>query len=143
MKFLSFSFLVLGFLSCSIINGSNVVEASFNLEGEICKNGCKESMEKKLASLDGIEQVQIVSSKNIIKVKFNDGMVSKDYIKSEVESLSGGQHYKVSACKITSVIAIKEIEELRRDRLTNEKINTDYFPTRVSFPSIFQIFFPN
>ena len=74
--------------------------ASFNIEGMSCAVGCARTIEKKLASTEGIQEAKVDFDKKEATVNFDADVISPEKIQEIVEKAADGKTYKVSDIKV-------------------------------------------
>ena len=74
--------------------------ASFSIEGMSCAVGCAATIEKKLASTEGIQEAKVDFDKKEATVNFDADVISPEKIQEIVEKAADGKTYKVSDIKV-------------------------------------------
>ena len=73
--------------------------ASFTIEGMTCAMGCAKTIENKLAAQDGVGQAVVDFDTKIATVKFDAEKQSLESLTKTIESVAGGDSYKVTESK--------------------------------------------
>lgn len=79
-----------------------VETASFTIEGMSCAVMCAAKIEKELAAMDGVQTAKVDFEKKTATVQYDDAKLSPDKLVKKVESVAGGDTYKVSNVKSTA-----------------------------------------
>jgi periplasmic mercuric ion binding protein len=74
--------------------------ATFKIEGMTCEMGCAKAIEKKLTSLDGVQDAKIDFEAKTATVNFDLDKLSTDDLVKTVEDCADGKTYKVSELEI-------------------------------------------
>ena len=77
----------------------NLQTASFTIEGMSCAVGCAKVIEKKLASLDGVQEAKVDFEKKTATISYNSAKQTPETLVETVEAVAGGETYKVSNVK--------------------------------------------
>ena len=73
--------------------------ASFKIDGMVCPDGCAKMIEKKLSSVNGVQNAKVDYETKTATVNFDlDQLSSNDLVKT-VETAGDGKTYKVSEVK--------------------------------------------
>lgn len=73
--------------------------ASFKIDGMVCAVGCAKTIEKKLASLDGVTKATVDYDKKEATVEFDAAVQTPEKLVETVEKVGDGKTYKVSDVK--------------------------------------------
>lgn len=73
--------------------------ASFTIDGMTCAMGCAKTIENKLAAQDGVGQAVVDFDTKIATVKFDAEKQSIESLTKTIESVAGGDSYKVTESK--------------------------------------------
>src|SRR6476620_7453773 len=73
--------------------------ASFSIEGMTCKQGCAQTIEKELSSLDGVSKATIDYENKTATVEFDASKQSTEKLVEVVEDSGDGRTYKVTNVK--------------------------------------------
>ena len=73
--------------------------ASFKIDGMVCAVGCAKTIEKKLASLDGVTKATVDYDKKEATVEFDAARQTPEQLVETVEKVGDGKTYKVSDVK--------------------------------------------
>ena len=79
---------------------AQLATASFSIEGMSCAVGCARTIEKKLASTEGIQEAKVDFDKKEATVNFDAAVISTEKIQEIVEKAADGKTYKVSDIKV-------------------------------------------
>lgn len=81
------------------VTAENLQTASFNIEGMSCAVGCAKTIEKKLASLDGVQDAKVDFDKKTATVSYDSAKQTPETLITIVEAAADGKTYKVSNVK--------------------------------------------
>ena len=73
--------------------------ASFTIDGMTCAMGCAKTIENKLAAQEGVGQAVVDFDTKIATVKFDAEKQSLESLTKTIESVAGGDSYKVTESK--------------------------------------------
>ena len=73
--------------------------ASFTIDGMTCAMGCAKTIENKLAGQEGVGQAVVDFETKIATVKFDAEKQSLESLTKTIESVAGGDSYKVTESK--------------------------------------------
>lgn len=73
--------------------------ASFKIDGMVCAVGCAKTIEKKLASLEGVTKATVDYDKKEATVEFDAAKQTPEKLVETVEKVGDGKTYKVSDVK--------------------------------------------
>ncbi|RZJ73898.1 heavy metal-associated domain-containing protein [Flavobacterium sp.] len=73
--------------------------ANFKIDGMVCAVGCAKTIEKKLASLEGVTKASVDYDKKEATVEFDAAKQSPEKLVETVEKVGDGKTYKVSNLK--------------------------------------------
>ncbi|MEZ0005390.1 mercuric ion binding protein [Flavobacterium sp. 28YEA47A] len=97
----------------------NLQTASFQIDGMSCAVGCAKTIEKKLASLDGVQDAKVDFEKKTATVAYDASKQTPETLVETVEAVAGGTTYKVSNVKSSADKAMlykeKEKEKKKKD----------------------------
>jgi copper chaperone CopZ len=97
----------------SIDPDAKIAKAEFNIEGMTCAVGCAKTIEKKLATLEGVKSATVDFDKKLATVEFDENKLNTAALEETVSK--AGEQYKVSGMKtvesITSNGAKKDCKE--------------------------------
>lgn len=74
--------------------------ATFQIDGMSCSIGCAKTIEKKLASTNGVQDAKVDFEKKEATVSFDAAVVSPEKLQEIVEKTADGKTYKVSDLKV-------------------------------------------
>jgi mercuric ion binding protein len=74
--------------------------ANFKIEGMTCAMGCAKTIEKKLATMDGVQNATVDFDKKEATVEFDATIQTPEKITAVVESAADGKTYKVSSITV-------------------------------------------
>lgn len=78
---------------------ANPKTASFEIEGMTCKIGCANLIEGKLKKLDGVTEASVDFETKTATVTYDADKLNQGKLTKTVESVAGGELYKVSKVK--------------------------------------------
>ena len=78
---------------------ANPKTASFEIEGMTCEIGCANLIEGKLNKLDGVTEAKVDFETKTATVTYNADKLNQKKLTKTVESVAGGDLYKVSKVK--------------------------------------------
>lgn len=81
------------------IAAANAKTTSFEIEGMTCAVGCAATIEKKLAKLEGVGEAKVDFETKTATVTFDVTKQSQESLTKTVESVGGGDLYKVGKIK--------------------------------------------
>lgn len=81
------------------VTAENLQTASFTIDGMSCAVGCAKTIEKKLASLDGVQEATVDYDKKTATVAYDSAKQTPETLAETVEAVAGGETYKVSNVK--------------------------------------------
>lgn len=81
------------------IAAENAKTTSFEIDGMTCAVGCAATIEKKLAKLEGVSEAKVDFDSKTATVTFDITKQSQESITKTVESVGGGDLYKVGKIK--------------------------------------------
>ena len=81
------------------VTAENLQTASFTIDGMSCAVGCAKTIEKKLASLDGVQEAKVDFEKKTATVAYDSAKQTPETLVETVEAVAGGETYKVSNVK--------------------------------------------
>lgn len=73
--------------------------ASFKIDGMVCAVGCAKTIEKKLASLEGVTKASVDYDKKEATIEFDAAKQTPEQLVKTVEKVGDGKTYKVSDVK--------------------------------------------
>ncbi len=106
------------------VTAENLQTASFTIDGMSCAVGCAKTIEKKLASLDGVQEAKVDFEKKTATVAYDSAKQTPETLVETVEAVAGGETYKVSNVKSSADKAMlyKEKEkEKEKDKKGDKK----------------------
>ncbi len=101
--------------------------ASFTIEGMSCEVMCASKIQKELAATEGVEKATVDFEKKTATVEYDSGIITPEKLLEKVESVNGGDSYKVSNLKTSADHASllqekpKEKKKTRKQRKADEK----------------------
>lgn len=78
---------------------ANPKTASFEIEGMTCEIGCANLIEGKLNKLDGVTEAKVDFETKTATVTYDADKLNQEKLTKTVESVAGGDLYKVSKVK--------------------------------------------
>ncbi len=101
----------------------NLQTASFQIDGMSCAVGCAKTIEKKLASLDGVQDAKVDFEKKTATVAYDAAKQTPETLVETVEAVAGGTTYKVSNVKSSADKAMlyKEKEKEKEKKKKDDK----------------------
>lgn len=101
----------------------NLQTASFQIDGMSCAVGCAKTIEKKLASLDGVQDAKVDFEKKTATVAYDSAKQTPETLVETVEAVAGGTTYKVSNVKSSADKAMlyKEKEKEKEKKKKDDK----------------------
>lgn len=145
-------FLIAFFFSCNSSSNSNntessvsvsgdksqIAKASLAIEGMTCEMGCAKMIEKKLAKLDGMEEAKVNFDEHTAYITYNSSKINENLLRETIESLHGGDSYKLNELKVLS-------NNTTEEKSTSTNVNTGSLvkddpqmkSRTISFPNIF------
>lgn len=81
----------------SIDPNAKIAKAEFNIEGMTCAVGCAKTIEKKLATLEGVKSATVDFDKKLAMVEFDENKLNTTVLEETVTK--AGEQYKVSGMK--------------------------------------------
>lgn len=139
--FLAWLSLVVGTASCisQAANETGIAEATFQIEGMACQMGCAQAIEDKLNSTAGILEAKVIFKDNKCNLSYNTAELSKSQVVEMVESMGGGDKYKVSDFKPIS--SHQSEGSGREEEPTSDKENeVQVIFKPIQFPNVFDAF---
>lgn len=102
---------------------ANLQTASFQIDGMSCAVGCAKTIEKKLASLDGVQEAKVDFEKKTATVAYDAAKQTPETLVETVEAVAGGETYKVSNVKSfgDKAMLYKEKEKEKEKRKKDDK----------------------
>ncbi|MBD3582311.1 heavy-metal-associated domain-containing protein [Flavobacterium selenitireducens] len=98
--------------------------ASFKIDGMVCAVGCAKTIEKKLASLDGVTKVSVDYDKKEATVEFDAAKQTPEQLVETVEKVGDGKTYKVSDLKASgnhAAVFVSHEKEKEKDKKKSKK----------------------
>ena len=112
------------------ILSENLQTASFSVDGMQCEMGCAKTMEKNLASMDGIKSATVDLDTKEAKVEYDATVHTPQVLAKIVEEMADGETYKVVGLTSSSdqSSVYKEQEKPKKDKKSKKDkkaTNTD------------------
>lgn len=104
-----------------------VETASFTIEGMSCEIMCASKIQKELTATDGVQKATVDFEKKMATVEYDAAVTTPEKLIEKVESVNGGDSYKVSNLKNSADKAMlfkekeKEKKKSRKERKAEEK----------------------
>ena len=101
--------------------------ASFTVEGMSCEIMCASKIQKELSATEGVQKATIDFEKKLATIEYDSAVTSPEKLVEKVESVNGGDSYKVSNLKTSADHASllqekpKEKKKTRKQRKADEK----------------------
>lgn len=95
--------------------------ASFKIDGMVCAMGCAKTLEKKLASMDGVNKVSIDFEKKEAVVEFDSNKQTAEKLAEAVEAAADGKTYKVHDLKASKDQAMVYPHEKEKEKKKSKK----------------------
>ena len=101
--------------------------ASFTVEGMSCEIMCASKIQKELSVTEGVQKATIDFEKKLATIEYDSAVTSPEKLVEKVESVNGGDSYKVSNLKTSADHASllqekpKEKKKTRKQRKAEEK----------------------
>jgi len=99
----------------------NLQTASFTIDGMSCAVGCAKTIEKKLASLDGVQEAKVDFDKKTATISYNSAKQTPETLVETVEAVAGGETYKVSNVKSSADKAMLYKEKEKEKKKKEDK----------------------
>lgn len=77
------------------IASANLQTANMSIEGMTCAMGCAKTIEKKLASSEGVEKATVDFDKKLATISFDKTVQNPASLTKVIESVADGKTYKV------------------------------------------------
>lgn len=103
---------------------ANLETASFQIDGMSCAVGCAKTIEKKLASLDGVQEAKVDFEKKTATIAYDAAKQTPETLVETVEAVAGGDTYKVSNVKSSADKAML-YKEKEKEKEKNKKKKSD------------------
>lgn len=84
------------------INPEHLQKASMTIDGMHCEFGCAKTIEKKLASLDGVQSAKVDFEKKSAEIEYDATMQTPQVLAQVIEGMADGNTYKVSGVSASS-----------------------------------------
>jgi copper chaperone CopZ len=81
------------------ITAENLETESFAIEGMTCQMGCANTIENKLANLDGVQEAKVDFENKTAIVSFDKTKQDKISLIKTIEAVAGGDTYKATEVK--------------------------------------------
>ena len=81
------------------IAAENLETESFAIEGMTCQMGCANTIENKLANLDGVQEAKVDFENKTAIVSFDKTKQNKISLIKTIEAVAGGDTYKATEVK--------------------------------------------
>lgn len=81
------------------ITADNLETESFAIEGMTCQMGCANTIENKLANLDGVQEAKVDFENKTAIVSFDKTKQDKISLIKTIEAVAGGDTYKATEVK--------------------------------------------
>jgi copper chaperone CopZ len=99
--------------------------ASFNVDGMTCEIMCASKIQKELTAAQGVQKATVDFANKLATIEYDSGVTSPEKLVEMVESVNGGDSYKVSNLKSSADQAMvykeKEKKKSRKQRKVDEK----------------------
>lgn len=100
---------------------ANLETASFQIDGMSCAVGCAKTIEKKLASLEGVQEAKVDFDKKTATVAYDATKQTPETLIETVEAVAGGETYKVSNLKSSANKAMFYKEKEKNKKKKDDK----------------------
>ena len=99
--------------------------ASFTVDGMTCEIMCASKIQKELTATEGVQKATVDFDKKLATIEYDSAVTSPEKLVEKVESVNGGDSYKVSNLKSSadhaSLFQEKEKKKSRKERKADEK----------------------
>ncbi|NBL63762.1 heavy-metal-associated domain-containing protein [Flavobacterium sp. NST-5] len=109
----------------SKVTAENLETASFKIDGMTCAMGCAKTIEKKLASLNGVQKATVDFETKSANVEFDAAKQTPETIRETVEAVAGGDTYKVTEMRSSGEKAMVDKEKEKKKNKKAGKKSTD------------------
>jgi len=102
--------------------------ASFKIDGMVCAVGCAKTIEKKLASLNGVTKASVDYDKKEATVEFDAAKQTPEKLVETVEKVGDGKTYKVKDVKSSgnqAFVVVNHEKEKDKKKSKKEKAAAD------------------
>lgn len=99
--------------------------ASFSIDGMSCAVGCANTLEKKLATAEGVQKASVDFEKKVASVDYDSAKTSPETLAAIVEKAAGGDTYKVSNLKSTADKAMFIDKDKKKKKKAKKGAATD------------------
>jgi Cu+-exporting ATPase len=85
---------------------ANYTKVEFGIEGMTCKMGCANTIEKKMAKMEGVKSAKVDFDKQLAMVEYDDAKVTPQSLEEAVAKV--GDVYKVKDMKVVEEFGAKK-----------------------------------